>query len=83
MKQQEFLVKLGNRIREARLNADLTQTKLAYRMRVSRTQICNIEAGRSNTSVWMLAKIAASCGVELSDLLARREKSAIAQSVIK
>lgn len=71
MKQAQFLSLLGSRITLMRVNANLTQLQLAKRVKLSRTQITNLEAGRSNTTIWRLAQICAACNCELSDLLKR------------
>jgi len=48
----------GQRLRQARKAAGLSQTALADHVQLSRTSICNIEAGRQHVSLDLLYRIA-------------------------
>lgn len=60
---------IGQRIKNARKNASLTQLELAEKTKLSRSYIGDIEKDRYNPSVSTLALIAAATGVPASKLL--------------
>lgn len=62
-------VELGKRLRIAREKAGMTQVELARKIRMSRTSVSNIEAGRQGISVAALYAIAAAIGVEPSEVM--------------
>lgn len=72
MTKQQFLKTFGQRIKAARLVSGLSQAELARRIKMSRTQITNIETGKSDTSLWTIAKIAFACKVDLDTLFKRK-----------
>jgi transcriptional regulator with XRE-family HTH domain len=49
--------KIGNRIKELRLELKLTQESLAYRAEVDKTYLNEVENGKRNVSVINLEKI--------------------------
>lgn len=59
----------GNRIRELRIRAQLSQTDLARRVNLSQGQLSNIENGERNVSLEWLRAIAAALGTSVADLL--------------
>lgn len=59
----------GRRLRTARLAAGLRQEDLAARVGVSRPQIANLEADRSDASVFTLVKLCQACQVTADALL--------------
>lgn len=61
--------KLGKRLREVRENMLLSQGDAAGRVRVLRTSIINIEYGRQNINVVLLAKFARAYDVSMASLL--------------
>lgn len=63
------LVKLGNRIKQLRKKQDLTQDKLAVKVRVSSAYIGFIEQGQRNPSLKTLDKIARALGTKMSNLV--------------
>lgn len=64
-----FLEKIGNRIRELRIEADLSQEKLAFACELDRTYIGSVERGERNISVINLRKIAKALNQEITTLL--------------
>lgn len=64
-----FLEKIGNKIRELRSKANLSQEKLSYACDLDRTYIGSVERGERNISVINLQKIAVALNVEVSVLL--------------
>jgi len=65
MSQHALDREMGQRIRILRMARGVTQAALAKTIRLSRTQITNLEAGRSAWSLWHIAQIAAALNTEL------------------
>lgn len=65
MSQHALDREMGQRIRILRMARGVTQASLARCIRLSRTQITNLEAGRSAWSLWHMAQIAAALNTEL------------------
>ena len=59
---------VGEKIRELRKNASLTQEELAFKSGLDRTYITSVEAGHRNISIKNLDKITQSLGCTLSEL---------------
>ncbi len=64
-----FLQQIGDRIRDLRTEADLSQEKLAFACDLDRTYIGSVERGERNISVLNLKKIAKALKVKPADLL--------------
>ncbi len=67
--EKAFLVQIGNRIRKLRIEADLSQEKLAFESELDRTYIGSVERGERNISVINLRKIAKALKYKTADLL--------------
>src|SRR5579863_3338083 len=67
--QGPFYETLGQRLREARRSAKLTQDDLARAVGISRTSITNIETGRQPLYVHVLMRIAEILGKSATDLM--------------
>ena len=61
---------IGNRIREARENKNLTQEKLAERVNLSQNAISNIESGRACPSLKSIVAITSALDISIDNLLA-------------
>lgn len=59
---------LGNRIKDLRNSAGLSQEKFSLQIGMDRTYFASVEAGRRNISIYNIKKIADGLGVSLSDL---------------
>ena len=59
----------GDRLRQARVNAGLTQGEVARRVGLSRTSITNIERGNQVVPLHLLYAVADATGVEVMVLL--------------
>lgn len=68
-KEQEFLIKLGSKIRQIRTNFGLSQEKLSFECNLDRTYIGSVERGERNISVINLEKIATALNTNPSELL--------------
>ena len=62
-------ITVGALILATRKAKDLTQADLAQRIGISRTQIANIEIGRSDLPIKTLARFAEALGVSMKDLV--------------
>ncbi len=60
---------IGERIRQQRVQVDMTQAQLADAVGVLRTSIANIEAGRQKPPLHLLYKLCMELGVEVVDIL--------------
>lgn len=67
--EKSFLVQIGTRIREFRIQADLSQEKLAFACDLDRTYIGSVERGERNISVINLRKISKALKIKPADLL--------------
>lgn len=67
--EKAFLLEIGNRIRDLRIAADLSQEKLAFESELDRTYIGSVERGERNISVINLRKIAKALKHKPADLL--------------
>ena len=70
MAEHEYpiLIALGEQIRAARQEKKLSQLALAILSGVSKSYLSDLENGRRNPSVLLLARIADALGVPLGDL---------------
>lgn len=73
---------IGQEIRRARLENDLSQAELARRLGVSPSYVSNLEAGRLNVTVGQLANVASAMKVALDINLRTvpREKIALREA---
>ncbi len=67
---------IGKRIKIARIQADLTQERLAESVSVSPSHMSNIETGTTRVSLTLLVAIANALSVTLDDLLCDNIKTA-------
>ncbi|MDP6568344.1 MAG: helix-turn-helix transcriptional regulator [Candidatus Marinimicrobia bacterium] len=59
--------KIGERIKELRKHAGISQEKLAFKAGIDRTYINGVENGRRNISIKNIEKIAEALSITLSD----------------
>lgn len=62
-------VDLGNRIRDARMQADLTQEKLAELAGIDRTTLQKTEAGKTDPKFSLLLRLARALRLPARDLM--------------
>jgi DNA-binding XRE family transcriptional regulator len=65
----EYLQKLGSHIAKKRLEAGLTQSKLAAAIDMDRQNMNRIEKGRTNPTILTLKMIADELKIQVKDLL--------------
>ncbi|MEN5115493.1 helix-turn-helix transcriptional regulator [Brevundimonas diminuta] len=65
----DIVVRLGKRVRELRIAADLSQEELAFRANMKRSYVSDLERGTRNPSVRALGRLATALGVRPSALL--------------
>jgi transcriptional regulator with XRE-family HTH domain len=66
---EQARIELGNRIRDARLQADLTQEKLAEMAGIDRTTLQKTEAGKTDPKFSLLLRLARALRIPARDLL--------------
>ena len=66
--EKEYLISLGKRIREIRLQKKISQTEIAYRCGFDKSNYNTIESGKRNPTIISLLKIAKALDVSLIDL---------------
>ncbi len=69
MSDEKYLQQLGKRIREKRMEKNLSQDKLAAMCEMEKANLSRIETGKTNTTILTLRKISKALVVKLSDLL--------------
>ena len=72
----DLLIQFGSRVRELRLEAGLSQEKLAERSGLHRTYISSVERGDRNISLINIAKLAKAFECELAELAGETRSSA-------
>lgn len=66
--------KLGNRIKELRIQTGLSQEKFALKIEMDRTYFASVEAGKRNISIINIKKISDGLGISLSKLFEGMEE---------
>ena len=69
MTDEEYLIKLGKKIKEIRLSNNISQVELANNCDFEKSNMNRIEAGRANTTIVTLRKIASALNVKVIDLI--------------
>lgn len=72
---KKYLLALGKRIRKIRLSKKIRQTEIAYRCNFDKSSYNAIEAGKRNTTILTLLKIANALEVPIKDFLEDSSKS--------
>jgi transcriptional regulator with XRE-family HTH domain len=67
--KQQFIEELGKRVRQIRLDRQLTQKQLAKRTGLSNVQICLIENGRHAASARTVCALAMSLNIQPTELI--------------
>lgn len=73
---------LGERVRALRGHRGMTRKSLAQDSKVSERYLAQLEQGRGNISVVLLARVAAALRTDLSDLLRMREQNSAEEILI-
>jgi len=68
--EQELNRLIGQRIRSHRLNQNLTLRQLSDRTDLTTSQLSQVELGKNAASIWALARISNSLGLQVSELMA-------------
>lgn len=74
-------VALGQKLKELRIAANLSQSELAFDCELDRTYISLIERGLANPSLWTLATIAHALKLTVPDLLAGNAHTVLPSSL--
>ncbi len=67
--RDEFLDAIGDRIKQARVKAKLTQKELAQKIEASPSWVYLVEDGQQNAQIRSLRKVAEALGVSIHSLL--------------
>lgn len=68
IRNEQMLVKFGQRIKQLRAARNMSQDDLAYACDVEKTQIYRIEGGKINTTLSTLVALAEAFGLSLKEL---------------
>ena len=74
---RDYLLEIGSRVRELRLDAGMTQEQLAAAARVTRVCIVAVEGGKQNVSMDIVVRIAGALGVSPERLLVSHARAAV------
>lgn len=66
-------IRFGMRVRELRIERRLPQAVLAHLAQVNRNYLSDVERGKRNVSLRVIASLARALGVEIQDLFTERE----------
>ena len=64
----DISLKVGKNVRAARLSLGLSQEQVAFKCKLHRTYISDIERGTRNVTIVNLEKVAKALGVKIRDL---------------
>lgn len=64
----KILERLGRKLKNARLNKNLTQEELAEKVGIHPTYVGKLESGKNNPSVMLVYKISRALKIELKEL---------------
>lgn len=67
MSETEFLMTLGARIKELRLDKNMTQNELAIQCNFEKASLSRIESGKTNITILTLNRISRALDVEMSE----------------
>jgi len=67
--RKEFLVQLGQKIKQIRIKKNMSQSEVANRCGKERQSYQRVETGNINASIWYLQHIATALDIELKELL--------------
>lgn len=79
---EDFLARLGGKVRDARVRRGLTRKVLARDSAVSERHLAELEAGRGNISVLLLRQVAVTLGLPLAELLRENGDQALELTLI-
>ncbi|MHA8106306.1 helix-turn-helix transcriptional regulator [Aquirufa sp. 5-AUSEE-100C1] len=68
LKKEEFVLKVGSKIRELRMEKGLSIEKLANNAEIERKQLSRIELGEINTSIYQVYNISHTLEVPINDV---------------
>ena len=67
--KNEYLIRLGSKVRERRIKSGLTQEQLAFNSGLDRSYVGGIERGERNISIITLIKLSNILGCAIHDLV--------------
>ena len=79
---EDFLARLGGKVRDARVRRGFTRKVLARDSAVSERYLAELEAGRGNISILLLRKVAGTLGLSLAELMRDNDEQALELTLI-
>ena len=79
---EDFLARLGGKVRDARMRRGFTRKVLARDSAVSERYLAELEAGRGNISILLLRKVAGPLGLSLAELMRDNDEQALELTLI-
>jgi len=67
MSDEKLLEKFGKKLRQIRLEKELSQEELAFRAQLHRTYVSSVERGERNVSLINIYKLADALGVKVTE----------------
>lgn len=71
----DVTVRFGERLREVREEAGISQEKLAELAKLHRTYVSSVERGKNNISLVNIERLAAALGVTMGELMPDTKRS--------
>src|SRR5271156_6246583 len=79
----EFLLFVGNKVREARSRRGMTRKMLAHEAEVSERHLAQLELGEGNVSIILLRRITSALNIPLSDVFTVEKPNAAAELALR
>ena len=76
---EEFLMVVGQRVRQQRARKSMSRKKLAEVSSVSERYLAQLESGQGNMSIALLRKVTSAIGISLGDLMSEEVTEACAR----
>ena len=76
---EEFLMVVGQRVRQQRARKSMSRKRLAEVSGVSERYLAQLESGQGNMSIALLRKVTSAIGISLGDLMAEEVTEACAR----
>src|ERR1700678_3028652 len=79
----EFLLFVGNKVREARSRRGMTRKMLAHEADVSERHLAQIELGEGNVSIVLLRRITTALNIPMAEVFSAEKQNAAAEDAVR